>query len=156
MERRLKRLSEGERAEVLLLSARLNEGDTSGRLQESDKAVQDMGLARFGELIAKADAFDPLPQTEEANPPIEIDAVIFNSVWQEADEMRRSGRLLEAGKAIRCPVVAIHGDYDPHPAAGVEQPLSAILSDFRFILLPQCGHRPWIERHARDRFFQIL
>ncbi|MCJ7681778.1 MAG: alpha/beta hydrolase, partial [Candidatus Aminicenantes bacterium] len=41
-------------------------------------------------------------------------------------------------------------------AEGVDGPLSSVLADFRFILLPQCGHRPWIERYARDRFFKIL
>jgi hypothetical protein len=30
------------------------------------------------------------------------------------------------------------------------------LSDFRFILLKQCGHKPWIEKMARDAFFSIL
>jgi pimeloyl-ACP methyl ester carboxylesterase len=53
-------------------------------------------------------------------------------------------------------VVAIHGDYDPHPAAGVQRPLAAVLADFHFILLPRCGHRPWRERHARDTFYRIL
>ncbi|MFH1946351.1 MAG: alpha/beta hydrolase [Acidobacteriota bacterium] len=126
------------------------------RLSEGERAARNRSLARLGELMAKADAFDPFPPTDGAFPPVEIDADIFSAVWPEADEMRRSGRLLGAGKNIRCPVTAIHGAYDPHPAEGVEIPLSAVLKDFRFILLPQCGHRPWIERHARDRFFQIL
>jgi pimeloyl-ACP methyl ester carboxylesterase len=53
-------------------------------------------------------------------------------------------------------VVAIHGDHDPHPAAGVQEPLSATLAQFRFILLERCGHRPWIERQARDAFYEAL
>lgn len=52
--------------------------------------------------------------------------------------------------------MAIHGDYDPHPAEGVEKPLAAVLKDFRFILLDRCGHLPWIERQAKDRFYSIL
>ena len=64
--------------------------------------------------------------------------------------------LLALGRHIRCPVVAIHGDYDPHPAAGVRVPLSAVLKDFTFILVEKCGHRPWIERAAKDRFYDIL
>ncbi len=70
--------------------------------------------------------------------------------------MRRSGKLLEMGREITSPVVAIHGDYDSHPAEGVEKPLSAVLTDFRFILLENCGHKPWIERQARERFFAVL
>jgi pimeloyl-ACP methyl ester carboxylesterase len=70
--------------------------------------------------------------------------------------MRRSGELLALGKHIACPVVAIHGNFDPHPAAGVQEPLAQVLKDFRFILLNQCGHKPWRERQARDEFFAML
>jgi len=70
--------------------------------------------------------------------------------------LRRSNRLLELGRKIRCPVVAIHGDYDPHPAAGVKEPLSRVLRDFRFVLLENCGHYPWRERLARDEFYSVL
>jgi pimeloyl-ACP methyl ester carboxylesterase len=75
---------------------------------------------------------------------------------QDAEELRRSGKLLKYGKHIKCPVVAIHGDYDPHPALGVQKPLSAILKNFRFILLKNCGHKPWVERQAKDEFYGIL
>ena len=44
----------------------------------------------------------------------------------------------------------------PHPPEGVQKPLSAVLKDFRFILLKNCGHLPWIERQARDNFYAVL
>ena len=77
-------------------------------------------------------------------------------MWKDGAELRRSGNLLKLGRHITCPVVAIHGDGDPHPSEGVQEPLSAILRDFRFILLKKCGHKPWIERKAREEFFRIL
>ncbi|MHC4132842.1 MAG: alpha/beta fold hydrolase [Planctomycetota bacterium] len=70
--------------------------------------------------------------------------------------MRSSGQLLALGKDIKCPVIAIHGDYDPHPPEGVQKPLSAIIKSFRFILLKNSGHKPWIERKAREEFFRVL
>ena len=70
--------------------------------------------------------------------------------------MQQTGKLLELGKHIRCPVVPIHGAYDSHPAEGVQKPLSAIVENFRFILLQLCGHMPWIERQARNEFYSIL
>ena len=73
-----------------------------------------------------------------------------------SSELRSSGKLLELGREICCQVVAIHGDYDPHPFEGVRDPLSRVLKDFRFILLEKCGHRPWIEREAKERFYEIL
>jgi pimeloyl-ACP methyl ester carboxylesterase len=108
---------------------------------------------RFGELCSKADAYDPVSRESEA---ISLRVDIFQSVWKEAEQLRRSGELLRLGKNIKCPVVAIHGDYDPHPAEGVEKPLSPVLNDFRFILLKNCGHKPWIEQKAREEFFRVL
>jgi pimeloyl-ACP methyl ester carboxylesterase len=77
-------------------------------------------------------------------------------VLKEGQELRRNGKLLELARQIQCPAVAIHGDYDPHPAEGVQKPLSAVLSKFRFILLENCGHTPWTERQARGTFYEVL
>lgn len=52
----------------------------------------------------------------------------------EALAIRKSGTLIAHGKNIRCPVIAIHGDYDPHPADGVKIPLTRVVKNFRFIL----------------------
>ena len=87
---------------------------------------------------------------------LEVHSGIFQGVWSEAAELRRSGRLLALGDRVQCPAVAIHGDYDPHPAEGVRGPLSERLEDFRFILLQRCGHKPWVERQARAEFYAIL
>jgi pimeloyl-ACP methyl ester carboxylesterase len=69
---------------------------------------------------------------------------------------RSNGTLLALGTHIQCPVVAVHGDYDPHPAEGVQKPLAALLKDFRFVLLKHCGHTPWLERQARGSFYQVM
>ena len=83
--------------------------------------------------------------------------ILSTIVWGEASKLRRqSGELLKLGEGIGCPVVAIHGDYDPHPAAGVKEPLARVLTDFRFIVLGKCGHHPWLERHAKDNFYDTL
>ena len=143
-ETRLSRLSPAQRAEFQSLAATLADPSTEAR---------DLALARLGALAALADDYDPLPSTDE---PVTVQADLFRAVWPEAAELRRRGELLAAGRRIQCPVVAIHGDYDPHPAQGVEEPLAAVLADFRFILLPRCGHRPWRERHAHGAFYQLL
>ncbi len=103
-ETRLNRLSEEDRAEVKALIQVLD-----------NPAVEDRNtaFARFGALFSKADAYDPIMYESEV---IDYQVDIFQSVWKEAAELRRSGKLLELAKCIKCPVVAIHGDYDPHPA----------------------------------------
>lgn len=141
---RLSRLSEAERSELESLIERMDD-PTSG-----DKSAT---FARFGALFSKADAYDPEPGEPT---PIDYRVDIFEGVWRDAARLRRSGGLLELGKRIQCPVVAIHGDHDAHPAEGVRRPLATVLKDFRFILLERCGHAPWTERHAKDQFYRTL
>ena len=121
----------------------------------SDPAIQNKNdaLQQLGDLCEKVDTFEPI---DFEIPEIHFRADIFQSVWPEAAELRRSGKLLEWGNKIQCPVVAIHGDHDPHPAEGVLIPLTSILNNFGFILLKNCGHKPWIERWAKDEFYRIL
>ena len=144
METRLSRLNLEEKAEALSLIENLD-----------NPAVGDKNLllAQLGKLISKADSYDPLPHQSEL---LECQYDINQKVWEQANQLRSSGKLLEYGKKIQCPVVAIHGDYDPHPAQGIKAPLSRLLKDFRFILLENCGHQPWIERSAQVRFYDIL
>jgi len=144
MRTRLSRLAEEERMTIDSLSEILNDPER----QDKNEI-----FAQLGELISKADSYDPLPYKSDV---IEYQYDIFENVWNEAEELRRSGKLRALGKQIRCPVVAIHGDYDAHSAEGVKIPLSSVVKNFRFILLKDCGHRPWIERAAKDAFYTIL
>lgn len=139
---RLARLPDGDRARARALIAQIGEADGS-----------DDALRELGALYDQADAFDPL--TLETGL-LQVDARQNRSVWSEARELRTSGRLLALAGEVRCSVVAIHGDYDPHPAAGVELPLRAAITDFDFVLLENCGHIPWLERQARERFMEVL
>jgi pimeloyl-ACP methyl ester carboxylesterase len=137
----------------LTLEEQAEAADLMNAMDRPGTAEADKAFARLGEMLERADAFDPVP---EAASPVEHRLELFQRVWPEAAELRRSGALLEQGERIACPVAAIHGDHDPHPAEGVRDPLSRVLEDVRFTLLERCGHRPWIERHARDAFFHAL
>ncbi len=141
---RRSRLSDQEKAEIEHLFSVLD--DPEGR----DKSA---ALARIGALTSKAETFNAIQETPDA---LDCKAEIFLGVWDEAAALRRSGQLLGYGQKIECPVVAFHGDYDPHPAQGVKKPLSNAVADFEFILLRHCGHKPWIENEARDGFFRAL
>jgi pimeloyl-ACP methyl ester carboxylesterase len=108
---------------------------------------------KFGKLMTKADSYDPL---KVKSVDLQFNPEIFEKVWKEASELRKNGKLLESVKKLRCPVVAIHGDHDPHPSEGVRKPLSAVLSDFQFLLLDKCGHTPWLEKQAWNKFYEIM
>jgi pimeloyl-ACP methyl ester carboxylesterase len=141
---RTSRLTGIERTRLHALSERLN---TPG---VPDKDVLFM---HYGELFSRTDSFDPLPHATEN---IRYTYAAFEQAWRDMERLRTSGELLAYGRQITCPVVAIHGDYDPHPADGVRVPLSRVVRDFRCILLDRCGHYPWRERHAREQFYEVL
>lgn len=146
-ETRLARLDEAARAEYQSILQLLADPGAVGR---------DAAFARLGDLAFKTDGFDPIQEAAHPSGPAPGLRNPFHRVLAQAQEMRRTGRLLAEASRVVCPVLAIHGDYDPHPAAGVQEPLAATLASFRLILLQNCGHKPWIERQARDRFYDAL
>ena len=148
-ENRFKRLSPPEQAEYLQLVELLDRSAVPGSV---------VSLSHLGELSDKADSYDPI---EIPNDTTDLDGIanpaeMYQGVWPTAAELRATGELLRRVATITCPVVALHGDCDPHPAEGIQKPLAATVQDFRMIILEQCGHTPWCERHARERFYQIL
>ena len=141
---RLSRLTENDRVTLQALFEKLNDPKTPDK---------DALFMHYGEIFDKADSFDPLPHVNEI---VRCQYAAFEHAWSDMKQLRKSGDLLAYGRQITCPVIAIHGDYDPHPAEGVRIPLSRVVRDFRFILLNNCGHTPWIERRARERFYEVL
>lgn len=135
---RLSRLNDHERSEYQSLAQAFDEPANATRIME---------------LFDKMDGY---ATDDTPHPTLHIDMSIHAPVWKEASDMRASGELLERISEIRCPVLALHGDYDPHPAIGVEQPLRERIASFDFKLLDKCGHKPWREIHAKDAFFKAL
>jgi pimeloyl-ACP methyl ester carboxylesterase len=146
-ETRMRRLSEEEREAFDAAVAALENPAT---------ADKDAHLAQLGALVRQTDVYDPVESRTAEADRIGPSGDVFHAVWQEASGLRRRGELLALGRKIECPVIAIHGEYDPHPAEGVRKPLALVLERFRFVLLEHCGHKPWIERQARAPFFGVL
>ena len=139
------RLSEAERAEMASLEGMLDDPNVADKVSLFD---------RYGHLFDKTENYDAEPEPKDR---FDTDPAIFDSVWPEAAAMRTSGELLHQAARVACPVLAIHGDYDPSPAEGVREPLARVLTaPFEFIVLKHCGHTPWLERRARDELFAIL
>jgi len=142
MGNRLKRMSIEQKTELDVALKKLN-----------DPKFQDKNavFTQLGRLASRIDSYKPLLAEY-----MEAQYDIFTSVWAEAESLRSKGGFSNAVKNIKCRVVAIHGDYDPHPANGVKSVLSSMIKDFQFISLEKCGHYPWIEYHAKDKFYSIL
>jgi len=118
-----------------------------------DLSAKNQAFAWLGRSLEIADAFDPLPEDGDV---VTCRYDIYEDVWPEMSTIRTTGKLLACVGDVRCPVVAIHGDYDPHPASGVQEPLQRMLRDFKFIMLEKCGHTPWREKQAREAFYRVL
>ncbi|WP_407355313.1 alpha/beta fold hydrolase [Methanolobus sp. WCC5] len=144
MQKRLERLNNNEIREYLKLSASMADPDVKNK---------DYFFTRYGKLISNADSFD-LVHSGETGPGLRYD--VNRIIWKEASYLRKSGKLLDMGRMIRCPVVAIHGNYDPHPFEGVKEPLSRVIDDFRYVLLDKCGHYPWLEKHSAEAFYHVM
>jgi pimeloyl-ACP methyl ester carboxylesterase len=131
-ETRLSRLTEKEKTEYTISLEQLNDlSYATGSLSPD-----------FVALLTKTDVCEALPNET-------IDSKfydeVYRRVWEEASQMRSSGKL-----------IAIHGDFDPHPAEGVREPLTKILPNFRFNLIEKCGHYPWKERNGKDILYKIF
>ncbi|MBN2423121.1 alpha/beta hydrolase [Candidatus Woesearchaeota archaeon] len=144
MKIRLNRLENKKAIKVNELIAVLNNPESGNK---------DKYMNQLGKLLSEADTYCSIPHK---NTLIKCQYDIYQSVWPEADKLRKTGQLLKSGKKIKCPVIIIHGDYDPHPVEGVIRPLLPIIKDLKFFLLKKCGHKPWIEKYAKDKFYRIL
>jgi pimeloyl-ACP methyl ester carboxylesterase len=144
METRMERLTPEEQKESYRLQS---------ELETADGENKERIFKRFGTLMSKADSYDPIEDTDDG---LQLRPGIYENVWPEASAMRSSGKLLDTMKRISCPVIAIHGDHDPHPAEGVKVPLSGTLADFTMHRLEKCGHTPWKEKQVREKFYEIL
>ena len=123
-------------------------------LQNPSTQDKDLIFADIGNLLLKCDAYDLLPNHKTLT--CDCNYHIFSTVWPEVETIRNSEELINLRNFIHCPLTVIHGDYDPHPAASLQNSLANVIKDFKFIVLKKCGHCPWIEKHAKDIFYDIL
>lgn len=143
LERRLKNLSEDE-ADLfrnLLL-----------QLESQTAKDKDAILSKLGELTEKSDQYDP---TEIEDVTV-ADGQMYSSVWPQADQMRSNGTLADALRQIKCPVIVIHGENDPHPVEGVVGPIKEQGYNPEVYVLSKSGHSPFKEKNTIDQFYKIL
>ena len=143
METRIGRMKQADRERFESLLA---------KIEKPDNTAHD-AFAEIAGILRTADAYAPAAMNTGH---IRFNYSQYISVWAEAERLRTSGELLEIAGKIRCPVLAIHGEHDPHPAEGVLVPLQGRIPNLRFRLLEKCGHEPWNEKYSRKEFFSLL
>ena len=143
---RLSRLSNLERKRIKELE---------NLFKQPNLSKSDVLFNEYGSLFSKGDTYANNQENFKSKS-IKPQYEIYNNVWPEAVKLRQTGELLALGKKIECPVVAIQGDYDSHIDKGIKISLKKVIKKFKFILLERCGHYPWFEKYAKDKFYEIL
>ena len=138
------RMSDALRAELDQLQALI-----AGRDPQRAAAA----FARSADLLLGVDHLDPIVDHLEV---MAHQPGVFDAVWGEVSRRRATVTLLDPSLPLACEVLVLHGDHDPHPLAGVVEPLRAITDDLAVEVLERCGHLPWLERGARERFLTLL
>jgi pimeloyl-ACP methyl ester carboxylesterase len=111
-------------------------------------------MEEWGSLLDETDMYDPITKDIET---LEVQYDLFTKVWSDFVALRdQPGLLKREFSKIKVPTVVTHGEYDPHPIEGIRPFLEDCLENVRFNILPECGHYPWMERHAKEQFFNIL
>ena len=145
MDTRFSRMNEEQKSEFK---------DIINELKEKKENIHENSFKKLGVLYTQTDSYNLLEKYKSAEG--NLDYNVYKSVWPEAEGFRYDGKLVEILKKVTCPVVAIHGSYDPHPIQKVRDVLLKYIDDLCFHELPKCGHYPWKEKFAYKDFYRLL
>ena len=139
----MKKTLENRMGENVLEEIRALEGET---LDPGER------VRRYVELTGRFYSFEP----EGSWDPLSFDARAFEESWADMLRLQEEGVYPAAFSAIRCPVLMIHGAGDPHPGRMTRDLLGPFIPGLQYVELPECGHFPWMEKRAREKFLSLL
>lgn len=116
--------------------------------------VTDEDMKRVPVMLEKSDNF--CLEEKELHGADKTDSEMYNLIWSQAATLRTDGKLLEAFQKIKSKIYLIQGEYDPHPVKGVTIPLQENNIPCQSYALKKCGHSPFMEKYAKDEFYNIL
>ena len=139
----------------------LRKSQIADRLKErlataANPEERDAILAELGELYMFAESYDRLAEEGIAAPRLSVDQTGHIETWTDVLRLQRERVEPQAFCEILAPVLMIHGDRDPHPGPATRDLLRQYIPRLEYFELERCGHEPWRERHARDRFIELL
>ena len=108
---------------------------------------------RLAEIHRSSDALYTFSRATDAPiPDAALDAKGHRESWADMLRLQAAGVYPAAFASIHCPVLMLHGAYDPHPGAMVRDGLRACIPHLEYQEFERCGHSPWVEEHARGAF----
>lgn len=141
-------LGEAGRRRIAALQSRLT--------IESNAAERDALLGELGAVYMGAESYELLDGTSESADGLPADEPGHRETWEDALRLQREGIEPEAFRAVAARVLMIHGAVDPHPGEATRDLLRRFIPQLEYLEIDRCGHEPWRERHARDRFVESV
>jgi len=120
---------------------------------ERDIPDPDRRLAAYGDLLTPLYSVDPLPGDLGFE---DCDARAHEETWNDMLRLQADGTYPAAFAAIASPVLMLHGAFDPHPGRMIRASLEPHVRRLEYVEWERCGHYPWVERTAREEFFETL
>jgi pimeloyl-ACP methyl ester carboxylesterase len=78
------------------------------------------------------------------------------ATWEDMVRLQGDGTYPRAFRAIKSPVLMLHGAADPHPGRMIRASLEPYLPQLEYREWERCGHYPWLEKATREEFFAVL
>ena len=92
----------------------------------------------------------------ELSPEGDFDRQALDETWGDMVRCQKEHIYPDTFVNITCPVVMIHGEYDPHPGRVTAEYLKSCIPQLEYKEFPRCGHAPDIEKYARRDFYDYL
>ena len=119
-----------------------------------DNVAADEDIKKIPSILEKSDNYNL--ESNEKLIADKADNEMYNRIWNEAAKLRTNGALLTAFKNIQSKLFLIQGVCDPHPIEGVMKPLEENGIPCKTYILEKCGHNPFMEKYAKEKFYDIL
>ena len=128
-------------------------------IEEHPEYRSDLDLS-LGERIMKWHGITDVYELDPGiivNPVAEpLDMKAHTETWNDMLHCQEKGIYPQSFVSIGCSVIMLHGAYDPHPGKAIRDDLRQYMPQLEYREFDKCGHAPWIEKYAKDDFFDEM
>jgi len=114
-------------------------------------------LREIGRLTLPLYSCDLITTNQEIEvPDAAADTRANHETWQDMVRLQNEGVYPAAFAAIKTPVLMLHGADDAHPGRMIRASLEPYLKQLEYREIECCGHYPWLEKDAHEKFVAAL
>ncbi len=119
----------------------------------ANDSTPDERMKAMGGFYLKLDSYKLMPVKDDI---LSCDALGHDETWQDMIRLQTKGEFPQSFSSIDIPTIMLHGAYDPHPGKMIYESLRHYIPQLTYKEWPACGHYPWLEIEAREKFFTTL